>query len=80
MLCSSAGAGREHSQREQKANAMNETAADLERTDEAALTGEVSDETLEAVGAAGAGGAPTLLVNSYCFTCWTEGRTDRQTG
>jgi hypothetical protein len=77
MLCRSVGARREHVQCERKVNAMNETAIDPEPTDEAALTDDVSDEALEAVCGASAGGAPTLLVNSYCFTCWTEGRADR---
>ncbi len=48
-----------------------------EQTDEAALTYEISDEALEAAGATLAGGAPTLMQASYCFTCgpvqeWTS--------
>jgi hypothetical protein len=42
------------------------------QTDEAALTYEISDEALEASGATLAGGAPTLMQASYCFTCVQE--------
>jgi hypothetical protein len=38
-------------------------------TDENILAYEVSDDTLEAAGAAMAGGAVTLMQGSYCFTC-----------
>jgi hypothetical protein len=38
-------------------------------TDEDILTSEVSDEALEAAGAAMPGGAVTLIQGSYCFTC-----------
>jgi hypothetical protein len=37
--------------------------------DEDILTYEVSDDALEAAGAATAGGAVTLIQGSYCFTC-----------
>ncbi len=30
---------------------------------------EIGDEALEAAGATAASGAPTLMHNSYCFTC-----------
>jgi hypothetical protein len=40
-----------------------------QQTDEKILTSEVSDEALEAAGAAVAGGAVTLIQGSYCFTC-----------
>jgi hypothetical protein len=43
-----------------------------EQTDEAALTYEISDEALEAAGGALAGGVPTLIQGSYCFTCGRE--------
>jgi hypothetical protein len=39
------------------------------QTDEDIPTYEVSDEALEAAGAATAGGAVTLIQGSYCFTC-----------
>ncbi len=52
---------------------MNGTEIDSDRTDEATLTDEVSDEALEGACGARAGAAPTLLNNSYCFTCWSEG-------
>ena len=39
------------------------------QTDEDILTYEVSDDALEAAGAAMAGGAVTLIQGSYCFTC-----------
>jgi hypothetical protein len=39
------------------------------QTDEDILTCEVSDEALEAAGAAMADGAVTLIQGSYCFTC-----------
>ena len=42
------------------------------QTDEEILTYEVSDEALEAAGAAMAGGALTLMQGSYCFTCVQE--------
>ena len=40
-----------------------------EQTDEEILTDQVSDEALEAAGAAMADGAVTLIQGSYCFTC-----------
>jgi hypothetical protein len=43
-----------------------------EQTDEDILTSEVSDDALEAAGAAMAGGAVTLIQGSYCFTCAQE--------
>ena len=45
-----------------------------EQTDEELLTNEVSDEALEAAGAAMPGGAVTLIQGSYCFTCAQEAR------
>jgi hypothetical protein len=42
------------------------------QTDEPALTYEISDEALEAAGAAMAGEVPTLMQASYCFTCVQE--------
>jgi hypothetical protein len=45
-----------------------------EQTDEEILTNQVSDEALEAAGAAMAGGAVTLMQASYCFTCVQEVR------
>jgi hypothetical protein len=42
------------------------------QTDEAALTYEISDAALEAAGGALAGGVPTLIQGSYCFTCGQE--------
>jgi hypothetical protein len=42
------------------------------QTDEDILTNQVSDEALEAAGAATAGGAVTLIQGSYCFTCAQE--------
>jgi hypothetical protein len=42
------------------------------QTDEEILTNQVSDEALEAAGAATAGGAVTLIQGSYCFTCAQE--------
>jgi hypothetical protein len=39
------------------------------QTDEDIQTYEVSDEVLEAAGAAMADGAVTLIQGSYCFTC-----------
>jgi len=42
------------------------------QTDEEILTYDVSDEALEAAGAAMAGGAVTLIQGSYCFTCAHE--------
>ena len=39
------------------------------QTDEEIPNYEVSDEALEAAGAATAGGAVTLIQGSYCFTC-----------
>jgi hypothetical protein len=39
------------------------------QTDEDILTSEVSDDALEAAGAAPAGVAVTLIQGSYCFTC-----------
>jgi hypothetical protein len=43
-------------------------------TDEDILTYEVSDDALEAAGAAMAGGAVTLIQGSYCFTCAQQAR------
>jgi hypothetical protein len=43
-----------------------------QQTDEEILTSQISDEALEAAGAATAGGAVTLMVGSYCFTCVQE--------
>jgi hypothetical protein len=43
-----------------------------EQTDEEILTNQVSDEALEAAGAAMAGRAVTLIQGSYCFTCAQE--------
>ncbi len=40
-----------------------------EQTDAEILTNQVSDEALEAAGAATPGGAVTLIQGSYCFTC-----------
>ena len=42
------------------------------QTDEDIITYEVSDDALEAAGAAMAGGAVTLIQGSYCFTCAQE--------
>jgi len=42
---------------------------DFARTDLDALTREISDEELEAAGAAGGVSPPTLMHNSYCFGC-----------
>jgi|HubBroStandDraft_2_1064218.scaffolds.fasta_scaffold1083422_2 hypothetical protein len=42
------------------------------QTDEEIPTYDVSDEALEAAGAAMAGEAPTLMHASYCFTCVQE--------
>jgi hypothetical protein len=42
------------------------------QTDEDILTYEISDEALEAAGAAMTGGAVTLIQGSYCFTCAQE--------
>ena len=42
------------------------------QTDEEILTNEVSDDALEAAGAAISGGAVTLIQGSYCFTCGQE--------
>jgi hypothetical protein len=42
------------------------------QTDDEILTDQVSDEVLEAAGAAIAGGAVTLIQGSYCFTCAQE--------
>jgi hypothetical protein len=39
------------------------------QTDEDILTYDVSDDALEAAGAATAAGAVTLIQGSYCFTC-----------
>ena len=46
-----------------------------QQTDEEILTYEVSDEILEAAGAATAGGAVTLIQGSYCFTCAQEAQS-----
>ena len=43
-----------------------------QQTDEDILTNQVSDEALEAAGAAIAGQAVTLIQGSYCFTCAHE--------
>ena len=40
-----------------------------EQTEQEILTDQVSDEALEAAGAAMPGGAVTLIQGSYCFTC-----------
>ena len=45
-----------------------------EQTEEEILTNQVSDEALEAAGAAMADGAVTLIQGSYCFTCAQEAR------
>jgi hypothetical protein len=45
-----------------------------EQTDEEILTNQVSDDALEAAGAAMAAGVPTLMQASYCFTCAQEAR------
>jgi len=39
------------------------------QTDEELLTDQVSDDALEAAGAAMSDGAVTLIQGSYCFTC-----------
>ena len=41
----------------------------MKQSDEEAFTDEVTDDALEAAGAATAGGAVTLVQGSYCFTC-----------
>jgi hypothetical protein len=41
----------------------------MKQSDEEAFTDEVTDDALEAAGAATAGGAVTLIQGSYCFTC-----------
>jgi hypothetical protein len=43
-----------------------------EQTDEDILTNQVSDDALEAAGAAMPDGAVTLIQGSYCFTCAHE--------
>ena len=43
-----------------------------QQSDEEILTYEVSDDALEAAGAAMADGAVTLMQASYCFTCAQE--------
>jgi hypothetical protein len=43
-----------------------------QQTDEEILTYDVSDDALEAAGAAMAGEAVTLIQGSYCFTCAHE--------
>jgi hypothetical protein len=43
-----------------------------QQTDEEFLTYDVSDEALEAAGAATPGAAVTLMQGSYCFTCAQE--------
>jgi hypothetical protein len=48
---------------------MNHVTIDFDRTEEATLTCEVSDEELEHFFAASARAMPTLLLSSYCFTC-----------
>jgi hypothetical protein len=44
----------------------------MKQNDEEAFTDEVTDDALEAAGAAKAGGAVTLIQGSYCFTCGQE--------
>jgi predicted metal-dependent phosphoesterase TrpH len=46
----------------------------MKQNDEEAFTDEVTDDALEAAGAATAGGAVTLIQGSYCFTCGQEQR------
>jgi hypothetical protein len=48
------------------------TVMNPQQTDEEIPTYEVSDDALEAAGAAMAGGAVTLIQGSYCFTCGLE--------
>jgi hypothetical protein len=43
-----------------------------QQTDEEIPTYEVSDDALEAAGAAISGGVVTLIQGSYCFTCGRE--------
>jgi hypothetical protein len=50
-----------------------------EQTEEDILTNQVSDEALEAAGAAMTDGAVTLIQGSYCFTCAPEARQDVST-
>jgi hypothetical protein len=45
---------------------------------DANLDYEIGDEALEAVAQIG-GGCPTLMYNSYCFTCDNEARSIRLT-
>jgi hypothetical protein len=45
---------------------------DADRVDEDALVYQVADEALEAAGTP-AGGVPTLMHGSYCFTCVLQG-------
>jgi hypothetical protein len=45
---------------------------DADRADEDALVYQVPDEVLEAAGTP-AGGVPTLMQGSYCFTCVVQG-------
>lgn len=51
-----------------------EWAITMKQSDEEAFTDEVTDDALEAAGAATAGGAVTLAQGSYCFTCGQERR------
>jgi hypothetical protein len=57
---------------------MNEATLEAHQGDEATLIIEISDAALEASASAGAIGPgavnPTLAYNSYCFTCYSEGR------
>jgi hypothetical protein len=46
-------------------------------SDKSALSDDVSDEALEAAGAA-FGGMPTLMHASYCFTCGSESDSARE--
>jgi hypothetical protein len=48
------------------------TVMNPQQTDEEIPTYEVSDDALEASGAAMAGVAVTLIQGSYCFTCGLE--------
>jgi hypothetical protein len=45
---------------------------DADRADMDALAYQISDEALEAAGTP-AGGVPTLMYGSYCFTCVVQG-------
>jgi hypothetical protein len=52
----------------------------MKQSDEESFTDEVTDDALEAAGAATIGGAVTLIQGSYCFTCGQEQwwKPDRQ--